>query len=504
MDAGTDRAAVMMGVRRVECAAETAITTTSGARIRGEFRPMLALALPVVVAELGWMGMAIIDMILVGPLGKEATGAVGLGSNLYIAVVIFGIGLLLGLDTMVAQAHGAGQGDEARQSLAQGIYLALGATPVLMGILWLAVPFLPRWGLPAAVLAQTVPYLEALTWGTLPLLLFTAFRRYLQAVDVVKPITVALVSANLVNALACYALVYGHFGMPRLGVAGAGWATCLARVYLALVLVASFAIWGSPRNGHRQPGWSNPWRGWPGFEPARFGRLIQLGWPAALQVGLEVGVFATATALAGRLDAVSLAAHQIVLNVSSLTFMVPLGVAAAGAVRVGQALGRQDRRGASTSGWTALLIGAGFMTVSGLSLLVFARPIVAIFTTDPLVVATSTRLFLLAAAFQLFDGIQVVATGVLRGVGDTRNPMICNLVSHWCIGLPIGYALAFGAGWGIVGLWVGLTVGLTLAGFANLTTWAYRARHLDRIIPLIGPDGRASVPVVALGPPDVS
>lgn len=464
---------------------------------------MLALAIPVVLAELGWMAMGIVDTIIVGPLGAEATGAVGLGSNLHIAVVIFGIGLLLGLDTMVAQEHGAGRDDEARRSLAQGVYLVLGMAPVLMLIIRCLIPFLPGWGLLDAVLVRTIPYLEALTWSTLPLLLFAAFRRYLQAVDVVNPITFALVTANLVNACACYSLVYGIFGMPRLGVEGAGWATCLARVYLALVAVASFLIWG---DRPKVAGVASRLRlvpGWPGFEPSRFRRLVQLGWPAALQLGLEVGVFATATALAGRLDAISLASHQIALNVSSLTFMVPLGVASAGAVRVGQALGRGDHRAASTSGWTALAIGAGFMTVSGVSLLVFARPIVGIFTNDPLVIATSTRLFLLAAAFQLFDGIQVVATGVLRGVGDTRNPMICNLVAHWGVGLPVGYVLAFRMSWGILGLWVGLSLGLTLAGCANLATWAWRARHLDRV-----PTGEreASTPAVsvALGPPGVS
>ena len=478
-------------------------TRSTATRIKAEFGPMLALAVPVVVAELGWMAMGIVDTILVGPLGAEATGAVGLGGNLFIAVAIFGIGLLLGLDTMVAREHGAGRDDEARQSLAQGIYLVLIATPVLMGIIRVMIPYLPSWGLLDAVLVRTIPYLEALTWSTLPLLLFAALRRYLQAVDVVKPITFALVTANVVNALACYSLVHGAFGFPKLGVEGAGWATCLARVYMTAVAVASFVIWGRRGSGTRPASQANPFRGWPGFEPARFGLLIQLGWPAALQLGLEVGVFAAATALAGRLDAVSLAAHQIVLNVSSLTFMVPLGIASAGAVRVGQALGRDDHQGAATSGWTALLIGAGFMTVSGLSLLVCARPIVEVFTNDPQVITISTRLFLLAAAFQLFDGIQVVATGVLRGVGDTRNPMICNLVAHWGVGLPVGYALAFGVGWGITGLWVGLSLGLTLAGFANLATWAWRARHLDRVS-RVEPEARPPLAAVALGPPGVS
>src|SRR4051812_13555696 len=182
-------------------------------RLSRELGPMLRLAGPVVVAELGWMSMGIVDTIVVGPLGAEATGAVGLGSNLYIAAVIFGIGLLLGLDTLVSQEHGAGREDDARKSLAQGVYLAAAMTPATMLLIRGMVPILPRLGILEEVLRLTVPYLEALNWGTAPLLLFAAFRRYLQAVGVVKPITFALVTANLINAGACWALVHGELGL---------------------------------------------------------------------------------------------------------------------------------------------------------------------------------------------------------------------------------------------------------------------------------------------------
>ena len=253
---------------------------------------------------------------------------------------------------------------------------------------------------------------------------------------------------------------------------GSGWATGIARVYLMAALVTAFWLY-APRGGR-----SKPFRGWSRPDFPRMGKLVALGLPAALQVTLEVGVFATATALAGGLDAPSLAAHQIVLNISSLTYMVPLGIASAGAVRVGQALGRGDSSGAATSGWAAILIGACFMITSGLTLLILARPIIGIFTLDPRVVETTTRLFRLAAAFQLFDGIQVVATGVLRGAGDTRTSMVSNLLAHWGIGLPMGYYLAFVQGRGIIGLWVGLSIGLSLAGVFNLVFWSRMAGRL--------------------------
>lgn len=442
----------------------------TGSRLARELGPMLRLAVPVVVAELGWMAMGIVDTIVVGRLGAEATGAVGLGNNLHIGVAIFGLGLLLGLDAMVSQEHGAGLEDATRKSLVQGLFLAMALTPALMALVLGMIPHLESWGIRPSVLALTVPYLRALVWSTGPLMVFAAIRRYLQGVGIVKPITFALVTANIVNLAAGWALVYGRLGLPRMGAEGSGWATCVARVYLMSVGIAAYWLYGRG---------SAPSFRWPRVEWRRLGRLLALGLPAAMQVTLEVGVFATATLLAGRLEPASLASHHIVLQISSLTYMVPLGIASAGAVRVGQALGRGDPRAASASGWTAILIGATFMIGSGVALLTLSGPIIGVFTEDREVIDSTTRLFLLAAAFQLFDGVQVVATGVLRGTGETRLPMLANLVAHWGIGLPIGYALCFGLDRGIVGLWVGLSIGLCLAGMINLTTWALKSRRLQ-------------------------
>ena len=443
--------------------------TTGSSRLALELGPMLRLAGPVVVAEVGWMVMGIVDTIVVGRLGAEATGAVGLGYNLHLAVTIFGLGLLLGLDTMVSQEHGAGLEDATRRSLTQGVFLAMALTAPTMLLVLAIIPRLEGWGIQPGVLALTVPYLRALVWCTGPLLVFGAFRRYLQGVGIVKPITFALVTANLVNATAAWAFVYGHLGFPEMGVEGSGWATCVARTYLMAVGIGAYLLFGRG---------STPKFRWPTVEWGRLRRLLSLGLPAALQVTLEVGVFATATALAGRLDPASLASHNIVLQISSLTYMVPLGIASAGSVRVGQALGRGDPRAAVTSGWTALLIGAAFMAGSGVALLGFSGPIIGVFTEDRAVIASTTRLFWLAAAFQLFDGVQVVATGVLRGTGETRLPMVGNLIAHWGIGLPVGSAIGFGLGYGIVGLWVGLSIGLSLAGVFNLAIWTRKARRL--------------------------
>jgi MATE family multidrug resistance protein len=432
---------------------------------------MLALAGPVVLAEIGWVTMGIVDTIIVGPIGPTAIGAVGIGSILFLVLAIFGMGLLLGLDTLVSHAFGAGRLDECHRWLLHGLMLSLLAAPVLTAAGIAGIMLLPRCGLRPEVLALTVPYLHVIVWSLLPLLIYASFRRYLQALGIVAPITIALVSANLINAAAAWALVYGHLGLPAMGTTGSAVATLVSRIYLAGALLVSVV---SADKRHHVGLRSVSWR------PAskRLVRLVRLGLPAAVQVTLEMGVFAAASALAGRLDPVSLASHQIALNLASLTFMVPLGLASAGAVRVGYALGRHDVRGASHSGWMALTIGTAFMSSAAIVFVVAPRPLIGLFSSSEAVFAVGRRLLLIAAMFQLFDGLQGVSTGVLRGLGDTRTPMLVNLAGHWLIGLPVGYALCFWWRWGVVGLWAGLSVGLIVIGSTLLLAWHLRIAAL--------------------------
>ena len=432
---------------------------------------MLALAGPVVLAEVGWVMMGIVDTIIVGPLGPAAIGSVGIGSILFLALAIFGMGLLLGLDTLVSHAYGAGRLDECHRWLLHGILLSLIGAPVLTAVALVGISLLPSWGFPPEVLSLTVPYLHVITWSLLPLLLYASFRRYLQALGIVAPITFALVTANLINAVAAWALVYGHLGLPAMGTTGSAVATLISRIYLAAVLLAA-VVWYDRQ--HHISLFTITWKP----KKRSLVRLLRLGLPAATQVTLELGVFAAASALAGRLDPVSLASHQIALNLASLTFMVPLGVASAGAVRVGHAIGRRDAQAASRSGWVALILGAGFMSTAALIFIAVPRPLIGMFTSNEAVLAMGRRLLLVAAMFQLFDGLQGVSTGVLRGLGDTRTPMLSNLAGHWLLGLPVGYALCFWWGWGVVGLWVGLSLGLVAIGVFLVLTWRHRIREL--------------------------
>jgi MATE family multidrug resistance protein len=433
---------------------------------RNDFRLTVRLAVPLILAEIGWMSMGIVDTIMVGRLPDSAIaiGATGLGQSLYHSLAIFGGGLLLGLDTLVAQAYGREDLHDARHSLVNGMFLALMLTPLFMFATSFWPGLMQRFGISPELVAPMRPFLRALNWGTLPLLAYFALRRYLQAVNVATPIMFAVVSANLINALGNWALIYGHLGFRAMGITGSGWSTALSRVYMVFVLALTL-VWVERKRPRSE---RNQIR----IDGRRIIDLLKLGVPAATQILLEIGAFSAASALAARLGPVPLSGHEIALNCAALTFMVPLGLSSAAAVRVGQELGRKDSSGARRAGWSAILLGLAFMSCSGLLFVSVPRMIARLFTPDPAVIAVGARLLLVAAAFQLFDGLQTVATGSLRGAGETRIPMIANFIAYWLIGLPAGYVLCFRLGWGATGIWLGLCAGLMLIGSALLFTWS--------------------------------
>ena len=443
--------------------------------IRQEFRPMLGLAAPLVLTELGWISMGFVDTVMVGRLPDSATaiGAVSLGTTLFYTIGIFASGILLGLDTLVSQAYGAGQIDECHRTLWNSLYLALVLSPAVMIAVLACIPLLRGFGLSAGLVGETEPFLRALIWSTLPLTVYFALRRYLQAMNVVGPVMFALVSANLVNLLGNWTFVYGHLGFPKFGVPGSGWSTCVSRVYMMLVLAGAAVYYDRKRS-------SGLWRSSRRLELKRVMELLRLGLPAGSQLLAEIGAFTLATILIARLGAVQLAGHQIALNVASITFMVPFGISSAAAVRVGQAIGARNLPAASRAGWTALLFGACFMSCSGLLLFSFSRPIARIYTPEADVVKTGAMLLIVAAIFQLFDGLQVVATGALRGAGNTRTPVTANLIGYWAMGLPLGALLCFRWRMGAVGMWAGLCLALVIIGSSLLLVWSRQMRELLR------------------------
>jgi MATE family multidrug resistance protein len=446
--------------------------------IRTQIRPVLTLALPLILAEVGWMAMGIVDTVMVGHMANPALtiSAAALGQVLY-NTIAFGIaGVLLGLDTLLSQSHGAGEFDEANRWLLHGLFLAAGLALTLMLIVAFAPMVMLRLPIDHDVLTGSVAFLRALNYGTPALFLSFTLRRYLQAFNHVGPIAWSAITANLVNAFGNWLLIYGHswgpVHIPAFGVTGSGFSTSFSRLYLAVFFAA--AIW---RVEHRHNyGLRSMARH---FEPNRLRRLALLGAPAGGQIFVEISIFGVVTYLIGIMGRLPLAGHEIALNCASLTFMVPFAISAAAAVRVGQAIGRKAPGEAASAGWAAILLGASCMAVFSAVLLLFAHPIARTFTVDRAVIAAAIPLLFVAALFQFFDGLQITATGALRGAGNTHAGLICHIVGYWIIGLPIGYVLAFRLHHGAVGLWLGLCAGLIVAGVTLTLIWRDTTKALN-------------------------
>ncbi len=430
-------------------------------------RRMLQLAVPVMLTQLGIMTMHLVDLLLVGRVNAVAIGAVGVGSSLFTWFMIFGMGLVVGLDYFVSHSYGSGNIEGACRSFVQGVWISAGVGFVLTLAL-LGLSYRLEWaGINPELIPATGPYLRALTWSLPTVLFFTACRQFLQGMGIVRPGVIILVIANVINAVVAWALIFGKFGFPALGAYGSGLATLISRILMLFMVIG--VIWAWNRDGGKFFDREDAFA----FDRERTRDLLKLGVPAALHMTFEVGVFAVATLLAARLSAEAMAAHQIVLNVVSVTFMVPLGISSATAVLVGQAMGRKDFVDASKNGWLGFKLGAGFMSCSALILLLFPQWILRVYTTEPGVIAVGASLLFLGGLFQVFDGVQVVGAGALRGVGDTKTAMFANLGGHWLIGLPLGALLGFKFGYGVYGLWIGLACGLVAVALLLLVRWTY-------------------------------
>ncbi len=444
---------------------------------RRELPPMLRIAAPLALAELGWMLMGLVDTVMVGHLPHAAVplSAAALAQVLF-NTLAFGIGgILLGLDTTIAQAHGAGDYPTANRWLWQGMLLATAISALLMALYALAPIGLRHLPTEHDIFASAIPTLEALSFGTLPLMLYFALRRYLQAFNHVRIIAAALISANLINALFDWILIFGHnfriaglhFAWAPLGVVGSGIATSLARLYqFAFVLIAILIVNRRNRYGLLLHGLSSLKPHWQSLR-----RLLALGLPSGGTILVEIAIFAVVTNLIATLGPVALAGHEIALNCISTTFMIPLGISAAASVRVGQAIGRGSGTEARAAGWAAIALGGIVMFCASLAFLAIPHAIAAAFTHDTPVIAATVPLLYIASLFQLCDGLQITAIGALRGAGDTRSGLITHLCSYWLLGLPLGIFLCFHAKLGVRGLWLGLSASLIVTGLVLLNRW---------------------------------
>ena len=409
------------------------------------------LAAPVAFVQLGSMLMGVVDTIMLGHLSAQALAAGALGHIATILLLMACVGVLTALDPLVAQAHGAGDRQAISAHLQRGIVLALAMAVPLAFVFWDIRWLLRLLGQPEVILDDSAAYVRATLWGTPAFFLFFAFRQPLQAMHVVRPAAVAMVIGNLVNVAGNWVLIFGHLGAPALGPKGSALATSISRWTMLFYLV-----YASRRTLSRY---------WEGFTAEavslrRHLRLLRIGIPIGALNAIEMGLFVGVALLMGRIGVEALGGHQIAINLASLSFMVPLGISGAAAARVGNAIGRGDMPGARRSAAACLLLGMGVMILFALLFGLLPVPLARLYTRDPAVVAIAATLLPIAAVFQILDGAQVVAAGVLRGAADTTFPAAMAILGFWGIGFPFSWYLGFRAGWGPVGLWWGFTAGL--------------------------------------------
>lgn len=434
---------------------------------RDELRELLRLALPVVTVQVGLMLMGVVDSLMVGRVSPAALAAVALGNLLFNVVTLFCMGVLLALDPLVSQAVGARDDEAVTHAFQRGLVLAALLTVPASLLMLPAAPFFRFFRQPAELVPLARDYVWLCIPGVLPFLGFTVLRQTLQSMHLLRPVVLVIALANLANVGLNRVLIFGLGPVPALGVGGSAIATTVCRwLMAALLLVVAWPV----LRAHARP-FRRDALAW-----VPLARVLRIGLPIGAQIELELGVFAAIALLMGAFGTPAVAAHQVAINLASLTFMVPMGIGAAATVLVGNAVGRGDGAGVRRAARAALVVGVAFMAATALAFLLAPRALTGLYTADPAVLAVAASLLPIAGVFQVFDGIQVVSVGILRGLADTRTPFLINIVGFWLVGFPVSLWLGYRTPLGPAGLWWGLMAGLAMVAVLLVARIGRRVR----------------------------
>lgn len=441
----------------------------SKSRVISEIQACLFLAVPLAGAQLAQAATAFVDTVMMGILGSQTIAAGALGSLMFHVLMVIGSGILSAVSPLVAEAYGAGQADRVGRVVRQGWWLAFFLAIPFSLVLWYGKEILQLTGQEAENAALAGTYLRSIVWGYFPVLGFAVLRNFVSALSRPRPVIVVMICGTLFNVAANYVFIFGKFGLPALGLAGIGWASTLSLwgmfLTLGLYSVRQQSIRSYKVFSHLGQ-----------FDRSVFLELLNVGLPIGVLAAVETSLFAVVTLLIGQLGTTILAAHQIALQTASVTFTIPLGISFATTVRVGQCMGQEDPRGARLAGFVGISISAFFMFCMGILFWLFPTQIVSLYidVSEPAnadVVNIAKTLLGVAAMFQIVDGVQISAAGALRGIKDTRIPMLIGILTYWGLGLTSGYLLGLRFGFGGVGLWWGLAIGLFVA--ACVLTWRF-------------------------------
>ncbi|HEX3675770.1 MAG TPA: MATE family efflux transporter [Sphingomicrobium sp.] len=440
-----------------------------------ELRSTLALAWPLILANLTQQAIQATDVLLMGRLGAMQLAAATLALNLTFTFNLLMLGLVTASSPMMARALGQrfNAVRDVRRTFRAGLWLLVVALPAYWLVLWNIGTLMRAFGETEELALQGQSFMRAYMWCTGPWLVFQLLRNFVAALGRPRVILWLSLAGIGLNTLLSWSLIFGHLGLPALGLPGGGLGSTLTWFILCGALVGMTALDRRFRRFHL---FGHFWR----FDPERTMAMVRLGWPIGVTMALEMGVFALAAYFMGWIGAPAVAAHAVALQLAALTFMVPLGLGQAATVRVGLALGRNDEAGITRAGWTAWVMGVAFMGSMAIVMWSIPRPLVTLFLAggpkNALAIGLAVSFLRVAAAFQLVDGAQVIGAGMLRGLHDTRWPLLFALVGYWVVGLGIGSWLAFGADWKGLGIWIGLATGLASVAALMLARWLMRDR----------------------------
>lgn len=441
---------------------------------KAEILNTFKLAYPVIIGQLGIIMMGVVDSMMVGQLGPIPLAAASLGNSLIFIILIIGIGSSIVVSPLVAILVGAKRYDECGIYFRQSLFVNILMSFMMIMIILVVVNFIYLLNQPDEIIELTITYMVIVGLSAFPLMVYQTYKQFIEGLSVMKPAMVISLLANIINVFANWILIFGKFGFPELGIAGAAWATFASRVFMALAMMFYVMI----NSRFKQYDVNFHFRG---LDFKVIKKIVSLGLPSGFQYFFEVGAFSFAVIMIGWIGANELAAHQIAINLASISFMAVLGISQAASIRVGNAMGEQSIYKIRKAGFTGIFLGASTMFLAGVTFIILNEFLPTLYISDKNVIEIASRLIIIAALFQLSDGTQAVGIGILRGLTDVKGPTIITFIAYWVISLPIAYMLAFNFNLGVDGVWYGLLIGLTASAIMLTARFNYKSKHLIQI-----------------------
>lgn len=439
--------------------------------IKEHIKNTVQLSYPVIIGQAGLIMMGVVDNLLVGGLGASNLAAASIANSLFILIFILGIGICTAVTPLVAISVGARKEQDCGTIFINGHIVNFVVSFILMLVTYFAADFFSVLNQPVEVVKLAAPYTKILSFSMIPVLIFQTNKQFIEGLSVMRPGMVISITANIINGMVGWILIYGKFGMPALGLIGAGIATFSSRLFMALSI--SLYIFSSSRfkNLNLNLRIKN-------INYSIIKKILALGIPSATQYFFEVGAFTSAAVMVGWLGTDQLAAHQIALNLASISFMCTLGISTAGSIRVGYGVGKANITETRRAGFTAIVLGEALMALFGIIFILFRYNLTAFYIKDPAVISIASSLLIIAALFQIFDGTQAVGIGILRGLTDVKGPTLITFIAYWIIGLPVGYILAFHYKLGVQGVWIGILFGLVTSAVLLTLRFNHKSKQI--------------------------